>query len=83
MPSPKTPSRAGQAPIDLSKLSPDAYLRIHDLVPAILPIGRSTFWRWVQQGRWPKPVQLSAGVTAWRVKDVREALAKHNAAAVV
>jgi predicted DNA-binding transcriptional regulator AlpA len=40
-------------------------------IPAILPIGASTLWRWVNAGTFPKPIKLSARVTAWRCEDVR------------
>lgn len=37
------------------------------------PLGFSsaTLWRWVKAGLFPQPVKLAAGVTAWRVADVR------------
>ena len=35
-----------------------------------VPIGRSTIWSWVNQGRFPKPVKLSARTTAWREGDI-------------
>lgn len=39
-------------------------------VPAILPIGESTWWRWIQEGKAPKGMKLSPGVTVWRAEDV-------------
>lgn len=29
-------------------------------------VSRATIWRWVNEGKLPKPVKLSAGVTRWR-----------------
>ena len=43
--------------------------RITHLLP-ILPIGRSTIWLWVRQGRFPEPLKLGSGVTVWRRDDV-------------
>jgi prophage regulatory protein len=40
-------------------------------IPAIIPAGASTLWRWVNAGTFPKPVKLSERVTAWRVADVQ------------
>lgn len=40
-------------------------------VAAALGIGRSTLWRWVKEGKLPKPVKWQ-GVTVWRVKDLEE-----------
>lgn len=47
------------------------FIRARQLVPAIIPIARSTLHKWVAEGRFPKPVKLGPGVTAWRVEDVR------------
>ena len=33
---------------------------------------RATIWRWVAQGKYPKPVKLSPGCTRWRLSDVIE-----------
>lgn len=39
--------------------------------PAILPFSAATLWRKVRTGEFPKPVKISARVTAWRVEDIR------------
>ncbi|WP_342395095.1 helix-turn-helix transcriptional regulator [Rhodoblastus sp. 17X3] len=36
-----------------------------------IPVGRSTWWAGVKEGRFPKPVKLGARITAWRVEDIR------------
>lgn len=33
-------------------------------------VGRTTIWRWTQEGRLPRPVHLSPGVTRWRLPDI-------------
>ena len=33
-------------------------------------VSRATVWRWVQRGKFPKPVKLSPGCTRWRLADV-------------
>ena len=40
-------------------------------VAAMLGIGRTTVYRYVQQGKLPKPIKWQ-GVTVWRVKDLEE-----------
>jgi prophage regulatory protein len=40
-------------------------------IPALIPIGRSTWWEGVRSGRFPKPVKLGPRTTAWRVEDIR------------
>jgi predicted DNA-binding transcriptional regulator AlpA len=40
----------------------------------IIPIAHSTWWDWIRQGRAPKPIRLSRGVTVWRAADIRAML---------
>ena len=61
-------------------LPDSALLREAQLVPSpkrphaapVLPFSGATLWRKVRDGSFPKPLKLSAGVTAWRVGDVRQ-----------
>lgn len=41
-------------------------------VPPIIPVSKATWWAGVRSGRYPKPVKLSPGVTAWRAEDIRK-----------
>lgn len=36
-----------------------------------IPVSKSTWWAGIKTGRYPKPVKLSARVSAWRVEDIR------------
>lgn len=47
------------------------FLRQSQIVGNIVPVGASTFWRWVNAGTFPKPVKLSTRVTAWKTADVQ------------
>ncbi len=40
-------------------------------IPAIIPVGKSTWWAGVKSGRYPASVKLSPRCTAWRVEDIR------------
>lgn len=40
-------------------------------IPPVIPVSRTLWWEGVKSGRFPKPVKLSARVTAWRVEDIR------------
>jgi prophage regulatory protein len=40
-------------------------------IPAVIPVGKSTWWEGVKTGRFPKPVKLGPRITAWRVEDIR------------
>lgn len=44
-------------------------LRIRQVLE-LVPIGRSTWWLWVGQGRAPAGLKLSEGVTVWRQSDI-------------
>lgn len=35
-----------------------------------LPISPATVWRWVREGKFPKPFKLGASVTVWDVDEV-------------
>lgn len=62
------------------KLPETGYLRLPQIIgnskaeppiPALIPVSKSTWWQGVKDGRFPKPVKLSARTTAWRVEDIR------------
>lgn len=40
-------------------------------IPAIIPVQRSTLWRWIKAGRFPPPVRTNTNAIAFRVEDVR------------
>lgn len=69
-----------------SDLADDALVRQSDIVrdpkrkdrAPLLSISPTTHWRWVQQGKFPKPVKLG-GSTFWRVGAIRQWLAEHGA----
>lgn len=48
------------------------YLRVSQIVKphGILPIARSTWWAGVSSGRYPKPIRLGPGITAWSLRDI-------------
>ncbi len=41
-------------------------------IAPLIPIGRTTWWAGVKNGRFPQPVKLGPRTTAWRVKDIRQ-----------
>ena len=51
------------------------YLRLRDLL-IYLNFSASTIWRGVRAGSFPKPVKLSAAVTAWKTADIQAWMAK-------
>lgn len=45
------------------------------IIPALIPVGKSTWWAGVKSGRFPKPVKLGPRTTAWKVEDINELMA--------
>lgn len=33
--------------------------------PGLLPVSQATIWRWVREGKFPKPFKLAPGTTCW------------------
>lgn len=46
----------------------------------LLPFSKTTLWKMVREGKFPKPVKLSPRVTAWRESDVQAHLAQQATA---
>ena len=44
----------------------------------VFPVSKSTWWAGVKSDLYPKPVKLGPKIVAWRVKDIRELIARHN-----
>lgn len=64
----------------MHQLPQTGYLRLPQIIgnakaeppiPAVFPVGKSTWWQGVKDGRFPKPVKLGPRTTAWRVEDIR------------
>ena len=69
-----------------STLPETGYLRLKQIIgdpkanppiPAIIPVGRSTFWAGVKSGLFPRPIKLSPRVTVWLVADIRQFCKDH------
>lgn len=65
--------------VNCNSLPETGFLRIWQIignkktnVPALIPIGRTSFLNGVKSGRYPKPIKLGERTTAWRVEDIRE-----------
>ena len=53
----------------------DRFMRIAEIL-SVIPIGRSTWWKWVAEGKAPKPVKLGPRTTAWKADEVYELIAQ-------
>ena len=42
----------------------------------LLAVSPATIWRWVREGRFPKPIKLGKSVTVWDVAEVDAFIAR-------
>lgn len=65
----------------MHELPETGYLRLRQIIgdpnaeppiPAVIPVGKSTWWEGVRSGRYPQPVRtLGRRITAWKVESIR------------
>lgn len=67
-----------QQPPLASQLPEKGFIRIWQIVgdkkrniPALIPIGRTSFLNGVKAGKYPRPIKIGERTTAWRVDDIR------------
>lgn len=76
---PSTPTTtAAPSLAQFDTLPASAHVRL-PTVAALHGIGPATVWRWVKAGRLPAPVKLGPNTTAWRVGELRRAMAQDGA----
>ena len=66
--------RAGAAAIKKSPPSnilPETGIVRLPTVLAVFPVGRTTWWQGIKEGRYPAPVALSKRAVGWRAEDIR------------
>jgi len=51
-------------------LPEDGFIRLPGVLE-LFPVGRSSWWAGVKDGRYPAPVKLGPKTTAWRRRDIR------------
>ncbi len=54
---------------DTTPLPETGFLRLPDVL-RLFPVSKSSWWRGVKAGIYPRPVKLSPNVSAWRVRDI-------------
>lgn len=45
-------------------------------IPPVIPVARSTWWKGIHEGRFPKPVKLGVKASAWRAEDIHKLIAE-------
>ena len=62
--------------VPFSQLPDEAFIRQKALLQlGIVPWSAASLWRKCRSQQFPQPVKISPGITAWRVRDIREWLA--------
>lgn len=65
----------------MNTLPSTGYLRLKQIlgsktsnppIPAIIPIGKTSWWLGIKEGKFPQPVKLSPRITVWHVEDIRK-----------
>jgi predicted DNA-binding transcriptional regulator AlpA len=59
-----------QFPEALTPPTTDRFLRINQVLE-IIPVARSTWWKGVKEGAYPRGVKLSERTTAWRESEIQ------------
>lgn len=59
--------------VHADSLPRSGFLRLSSIIAPAgpLPIGRSTWWRGVKSGRFPKPIKLGPNTTVWKADDIQ------------
>ena len=63
--------------IEKNYLPETGFVRITSILK-IFPIGKSTWWQGVKDGRFPKPVKLGERTTAWKIEDIKALIESYS-----
>ena len=62
-------------PISFDNLPDVALIQLRPLLQyKVIPYSATTVWRLCRTGKFPRPIKVSPGITAWRVADIRKYL---------
>ena len=68
-------SQSQPSKIRFQDLPDEALIRLRQMIALqVVPFSASSVWRLCRKNRFPRPIKLSAGVTAWRVGAIRKFL---------
>ena len=56
------------------------YYRMKHILSDILPVNESTIYRWIKDGKFPKPMKLADKVTVWNAQEVDSWVKSHQQA---
>mgnify|MGYP001453121218 CR=1 FL=1 len=52
-------------------------LRLKQIIPGRVPVSKSSWWKGIKEGRFPKPIKLGPRTTVWAEEDI-EALGQRE-----
>ena len=61
--------------LQLGAIPEDGFMRLKQVL-SVIPEGKTTFYKGIQEGRRPAPVKLSVRTSAWRCEDIRKLVAE-------
>jgi predicted DNA-binding transcriptional regulator AlpA len=61
-----------------NSLPETGFVRLSQIIPKIIPIGKSSWWQGIKDGKYPQPVKLGERTTAWRVGDIKALIESYN-----
>ncbi|ATG90154.1 helix-turn-helix transcriptional regulator [Methylomonas koyamae] len=70
------------------KLPETGFLRLKQIIgdpkakppiSGLLPMSKSSWWDGIKKGIFPKPIKMGPNMTAWRVEDIAELIARLGA----
>ncbi len=55
----------------IKAVAPSKYIRLGQVLD-LTGVSKTTVWRWVREGRFPKPFKLGLNCSAWRLDEVEQ-----------
>ena len=62
---------SGAAHEPIQSQAVDRFVKVPEICH-MLSIGRSTWWRWVSEGKAPKGIHLGAKTTVWKMSEIQK-----------
>jgi prophage regulatory protein len=53
------------------QLSDESFIRLAQLVPDVIPASKPSIYRWMSEGKFPRPYSLSDRSVGWKVGEIR------------
>jgi len=57
----------------LGQLPEEGFVRLEQVLE-VIPVSRSTWFRGIQEGRYPAPTKLGARASGWKVCEIRQCI---------